>query len=264
MVGARVKSAVDSARMTASTSGRAVLVTGSSRGIGAAVARAFAAAGDRVAVHYGARREQAEAVAASLPGDGHVVVGADLADAEAVRRMVDEAVAGLGGLDVLVNNAGVFFDHAIDDVGYEEWQRAWAQTLGVNLVGAANAAWCAARHLPRGGRIVNVASRGAFRGEPRAPAYGASKAGMIAMGQSLARALGPRGIAVTAVAPGFVETEMAAHELAGERGEARRGESPLGRVSTPEEIAAAVVFLASSEMASGAVLDVNGASYLRM
>ena len=242
-----------------------VLITGASRGIGAACARAFAVQGDRVAVHYATRREQAEGVAAGLPGDGHVVVGGDLADADAVRAFVDAAAEGLGGLDVLVNNAGVFFDHPIDDVSYEDWQRAWRRTLDVNLVGPANAAWCAARHLPAGGRIVNVASRGAFRGEPRAPAYGASKAGLIAFGQSLARALGPRGISVTAVAPGFVETEMAAHELAGERGEARRAESPLGRVSTPEEIAEAVVFLAAaSEMTSGTVLDVNGASYLRL
>jgi NAD(P)-dependent dehydrogenase (short-subunit alcohol dehydrogenase family) len=117
-----------------------------------------------------------------------------------------------------------------------------------------------------GGHVVNVASRGAFRGEPKAPAYGASKAGLIAFGQSLARALGPHGIAVTSVAPGFTETDMAAEELAGAKGEARRAESPLGRVATPEEVAAAVVYLASADavMASGSVLDVNGASYLRM
>ena len=116
------------------------------------------------------------------------------------------------------------------------------------------------------GHIVNVASRGAFRGEPKPPAYGASKAGLIAFGQSLARALGPHGIAVTSVAPGFTETDMAGDELVGERGVTRRAESPLGRVATPEEVAAAVVFLASPEavMASGTVIDVNGASYLRM
>src|SRR3954464_15619368 len=98
-----------------------------------------------------------------------------------------------------------------------------------------------------GGRIVNVASRGAFRGEPTHPAYGASKAGLIALGQSLARALGPDGIAVMAVAPGFTETEMAVEELTGEQGARRRGESPLGRVATPDEVAAAVLFLASRE-----------------
>jgi 3-oxoacyl-[acyl-carrier protein] reductase len=245
---------------------RAVLVTGASRGIGAATARAFAAAGDRVAVHYGRNRDGAEQVAAALPGEGHVVVGADLGDADAVRRMVDAAADGLGGMDVLVNNAGLFVAHPIDETSYDEWQRAWHDTLAVNLVGAANVTWCAVRHMGKGGRVVNVSSRGAFRGEPGQPAYGASKAGIIAFGQSLARALGPRGITVTAVAPGFTETDMAAEELVGDRGVERRAESPLGRVATPDEVAAAIVFLASADaaMASGAVLDVNGASYLRM
>ena len=245
---------------------RAVLVTGASRGIGAAVARAFAASGDRVGLHYGSRRDAAVQVRDSLPGGGHVVAGADLADAEAVRSMVDEMAGALGGIDVLVNNAGVFEPHAADDTTYEEWQEAWSHTLGVNLVGAANVTWCVLRHMGAGGRIVNVSSRGAFRGEPNHPAYGASKAGLIAFGQSLARALGGRRISVTAVAPGFVETDMAAAELAGESGLRRRAESPLGRVAKPEEIAAAVLYLASpeAELASGAVLDVNGASYLRM
>jgi NAD(P)-dependent dehydrogenase (short-subunit alcohol dehydrogenase family) len=247
---------------------RAVLVTGASRGIGAAIARAFAAAGDRVAVHYGRGADLAERVAASLAGDGHVVVGADLTDAAAVKRMVDSASDQLGGLDVLVNNAGVFRPHPITETSYEEWQRAWQQTLSVNLVGAANVSWCAAQHMIRGGSgsIVNLSSRGAFRGEPKQPAYGASKAGLVALGQSLARALGPHGISVTSVAPGLVETDMAAENLAGERGERRRAESPLGRIATAEEVAAAVVFLASAQatMASGTVLDINGASYLRM
>ena len=248
--------------------GRAVLVTGASRGIGAAVARAFASAGDRVAVHYGGSAARAEEVAGSLAGTGHVVVGADLADSDAVRRMVDIAAEGLGGIDVLVNNAGVFEPHPITGTSYDEWQRAWQRTLAVNLVGAANVTWCAVQHMieGRGGKIVNVSSRGAFRGEPSHPAYGASKAGLIAFGQSLARALGAHDIVVTAVAPGFVQTDMAASELAGEGGAKRRAESPLGRIATAEEVAAAVVFLASPEaaMASGSVLDVNGASYLRM
>ena len=245
---------------------RAVLVTGASRGIGAAIAAAFAEAGDRVAVHYGTRREQAVNVQESLPGDGHLAVGADLIDAGTVRRMVDDVAEALGGIDVLVNNAGIFEPHPITDTSYWEWQESWRRTLGVNLIGAANVTWCVVQHMGGGGRIVNVASRGAFRGEPDQPGYGASKAGLIAFGQSLARALGPRGISVTAVAPGFTETDMAASELEGERGEIRRAESPLGRVATPQQVAAAVVYLASpqAEMASGTVLDVNGASYLRM
>ena len=202
----------------------------------------------------------------SLPGDGHLVVGADLMDASAIRRMVDDVAEAFDGIDVLVNNAGIFEPHPITDTSYYEWQESWRRTLGVNLVGAANVTWCVVQHMGRGGRIVNVASRGAFRGEPEQPGYGASKAGLIAFGQSLARALGPSGISVTAVAPGFTETDMAASELAGEGGERRRAESPLGRVATPEEIAAAVLYLASpeAELASGTVLDINGASYLRM
>jgi NAD(P)-dependent dehydrogenase (short-subunit alcohol dehydrogenase family) len=230
------------------------------------VARVFAEGGDRVAVHYGSRRDQALAVAAALPGEGHVVLGANLADPDAVLRMVTDAATALGGIDVLVNNAGVIEPHPIMETSYEQWRGAWERTLNVNLIGAANVTWCAVQHMGRGGRIVNVASRGAFRGEPAQPAYGASKAGLVAFGQSLARALGPRGIAVTSVAPGFTETDMATEALEGEQGRARRAESPLGRVAKPEEVAAAVFYLASpqAELASGTVLDVNGASYLRM
>jgi 3-oxoacyl-[acyl-carrier protein] reductase len=250
---------------------RAVLVTGGSRGIGAAIAREFAARGDRVAIHYRHAGSAAEAVRDSLHGDGHVVVRADLADAGAVRAMVDAAAAGLGGLDVLVNNAGIYLEHPVLDSSYEQWQAAWQATLGVNLVGAANVTWCAVRHMMAagpgrpGGRIVNVGSRGAFRGEPTHPAYGASKAGLHAFGQSLAMALAPHGITVAAVAPGYVATDMTAAELATPAGDVIRAQSPFDRVATPEEIAAAVAYLASpeAEWASGAVLDLNGASYLR-
>jgi NAD(P)-dependent dehydrogenase (short-subunit alcohol dehydrogenase family) len=244
---------------------RGILVTGASRGVGAAVARAFAALGDRVVVHYGGSKDAAEAVLASLPGSGHVALQADLADPEAVRTLVDEAVKALGSLDVLVNNAGIYELHKIEEVSYEDWQAAWQRTLAVNLLGPANLIWCAARHLPRGGRIVNVSSRGAFRGEPRQPAYGASKAGLNSLGQSMARALGPRGIAVSTVAPGYIDTDMAADVIHGPEGDDIRAQSPLGRVSTPEEVAAAVVYLASpqAEYTSGAILDLNGASHLR-
>lgn len=245
--------------------GRAVLVTGSARGIGAAIADAFAARGDRVAVHYRAEAEQAAAVLSSLPGEGHAVVQADLADPDAVRRMVDQAATALGGLDVLVNNAAVYLPHPVDEVSYEQWQQAWRRTIDVNLVGTANVTWCAVRHLPPGGRVVNVSSRGAFRGEPRHPAYGASKAGLNALGQSLAQALAPRAIAVTTVAPGYVETDMASGDLQGPRGPEIRAQSPFDRVATPAEVAAAVLYLAApeAEFTSGAILDLNGASYLR-
>ncbi len=248
-------------------SGRAILVTGAARGIGRAIAETFAEHGDRVAVHYGHSAALAAAVLAGLPGSGHAVVQADLADPPAVRRMVDQACDALGGLDVLVNNAGIFTPHPITDVSYEQWQAAWQATLAVNLTGAANVTWCAVQHMiaQGGGRIINVSSRGAFRGEPGQPAYGASKAGLNAFGQSLARALAPHGIAVTSVAPGYVETDMAARHLAGPSGDQIRAQSPFGRVASPGEVAAAVLYLASeeAEWASGTIVDLNGASYLR-
>ena len=245
--------------------GRAVLVTGASRGIGRAAAQAFAAQGDRVALHFRERAGLAGEILAGLPGEGHILVPADLADPAAVRTMVDTAADQLGGLDVVVNNAGVFVPHTIEASSYEEWQAAWRTILDVNLVGAANVAWCALRHLREGGTIVNVSSRGAYRGEPHAPAYGASKAGLNALGQSLAKALGSRGIAVSMVAPGFVETDMGNAALKSERGAEIRAQSPFGRVAEPAEIAAGVFYLASAEAewASGTILDLNGASYLR-
>ena len=246
---------------------RGVLVTGASRGIGRAVARRFAAAGDRVAMHHRDSAKLAADLAADLPGAGHVVVQADIADPQAVQAMVDEAVAGLGGrLDVLVNNAGVYLAHPITEVSYDEWQRQWQATIGVNLIGAANVTWCAVRHMKEsGGRIINVSSRGAFRGEPDSPAYGASKAGLNAFGQSLAIALAPYRIAVATVAPGFVATDMTNEHLKPPRGDQIRAQSPFNRVADPDEIAAAVLYLASpqAEWASGAILDLNGASYMR-
>jgi NAD(P)-dependent dehydrogenase (short-subunit alcohol dehydrogenase family) len=244
---------------------RAVLITGASRGIGRAVAHAFAASGDRVAIHHRDSAALAADLLAELPGRGHVVVRGDVAAPAEVRAFVDGAAAALGGLDVVVNNAAVFTPHPVGGVSYEEWQTAWRRTVDVNLLGPANVCWCAVRHLRPGGRIVNVSSRGAFRGEPDQPAYGASKAGLNALGQSLAVALAPRGISVATVAPGFVATEMAASLLDGAAGDAIRAQSPFGRVARPEEVAAAVHWLAApeAEWASGTVLDLNGASYLR-
>ena len=247
---------------------RTVLITGGARGIGAAIAKEFAQAGDQIAIHYVSSKSDAEAVCASLPGEGHITAQAELRDPEAIRAMVEEVAKKFGKIDVLINNAGVFVDHPIETTTYEEWQAAWSQTLGVNLIGAANVSWCALRHMPKNGtsRIVNIGSRGAFRGEPLSPAYGASKAAIVAFGQSIAKALAPMHIGVTTLAPGFVETEMASRLLDGPEGPGIRAQSPFNRAARPEELAKAVYFLASpdSEWASGAVLDFNGASYLRM
>lgn len=247
-------------------SGRAVLVTGASRGIGRATAQAFAAAGDRVAVNHRDSANEAEELVRSLPGTGHVAIQADLADPDAARRLVESAVQALGGLDVLINNAGVSLLHDITGGDFEAWRRAWDRTLAVNLSGAAFVSyWAVQQMLGRGGRIINISSRGAFRGEPDQPAYGASKAGLNAFGQSLARALGSHGIAVMTIAPGWVATDMAQAELKRPQGREILNQSPFGRMARPEEVAAAAVFFASpeAEFTSGAVLDVNGASYLR-
>ncbi|MFC0113355.1 SDR family NAD(P)-dependent oxidoreductase [Kibdelosporangium aridum] len=223
---------------------RGVLVTGGSRGIGAAIADAFRDKGDKV-------------VALSSSD-------ADLADPDAIERAVTSAVETLGGIDVLVNNAGLVELGSLHELSYADWQSLWQRTFAVNVFGAANMSYLVARHMiDRGirGRIVNVGSRGAFRGEPDMPAYGASKAALHSLGQSLAVSLAPHGIAVTSVAPGFVGTDRVAEMVT----EDVRRQSPFGRVARPEEIAAAVIYLASAEAewASGTVVDLNGASYLR-
>jgi 3-oxoacyl-[acyl-carrier protein] reductase len=247
--------------------GTVALVTGGSRGIGRAVAEQLAAGGATVVVQFRADRRAATDTLAGLGPGRHLARQADVADPEQARSLVDGVVDELGGIDVLVNNAGVYLEHDVLETGYEDWRRIWQQTIQTNLIGPANLIHAVAPHMVAagGGRIVNVSSRGAFRGEPAHPAYGASKAGLNSLGQSMARALGGHGIYVTTVAPGYVATDMAAPFLEGPGGDAIRAQSPLNRVATPEEVARVVVFLASpgAEYATGAVVDVNGASYLR-
>ena len=247
--------------------GSRVLVTGGSRGIGRAVCEAFAARGARVAVNFRADGAGARDTVAGLAGGGHLAVQADVATPEGARAVVEGAVAGLGGLDILVNNAGTGALHPPATTSFADWQAAWRQTLDTNLLGPAHVSFLAARHMMAhgGGRIVSVSSRGAFRGEPDKPAYGASKAGLNALSQSLAVALAPYNIFVGVVAPGFVDTALAAQRLVGPEGDAIRAQSPLGRVARPAEVAAAVLFLAApgTEFTTGTIIDVNGASYLR-
>jgi len=246
---------------------KTVLVTGSSRGIGQATAYAFAKAGAKVAVHYRSNQDAAMATLKELPGEGHILLKADIGDPDQVQDLVQECVREWGQIDILVNNAGIYLPHSIDEVDYAEWQSALMETLNTNLTGAANLCYCVAQGMmQRGeGRIINVTSRGAFRGEPDHPGYAASKAGLNAISQSLARKLGKYGISVYAIAPGFVETDMADRILSSPAGDEIRQQSPLGRVAKPEEVAYAILFYASEKASflTGGILDVNGASYLR-
>lgn len=244
-----------------------VLVTGASRGIGREVAKQFVDRGATLAIHYNRNQEAAEATQSQLTGDRHIIVQANMDDPVGIQKMVESVIEQLGRIDILVNNAGIYEEHTLTNVSYEAWQAHFHKTLNVNLVGVANTIYCVAQHMIKqgGGRIVNISSRGAFRGEPNAPAYGASKAGMNSMGQSLAKLLAPHNIFIGTVAPGYVETDMAAHILSQPRGEEIRNQSPLGRVAKPEEVAHVALFLASegAEFTTGTIVDINGASYLR-
>lgn len=248
------------------------LVTGSSRGIGRAIAQNLARRGDRVVVHYASDRAAAEETLASLDGSGHAVVGGDIGDPAGAQAVVDSALAEVSSLDILVNNAAVAPNpanaHRADATTFAQWQQAWLPMVEVNLVGASNVTLLVAQHMitrGNGGSIVNVGSRGAVRGEPDHPAYAATKAGLQAFGQSMAIALAPHGISVTSVAPGMISTDRQAAALSGAAGELVKGQSPFGRVGTPEEVADAVAYLTSpgAVWASGTVLDLNGASYFR-
>jgi 3-oxoacyl-[acyl-carrier protein] reductase len=247
--------------------GMVVLVTGGSRGIGRAVAEQFAARGATLVVQFRADRQAAADTLAALGAGGHLAWQADIADPEQARSLIGRVIDELGRIDVLVNNAGIYQEHPVLATSHEDWQQIWRRTIETNLIGPANLMHAVAPHMVAagGGRIVNISSRGAFRGEPDHPAYGASKAGLNSLGQSMAQALGRHGIYVTTVAPGFVETDMAAPFLDGTAGAAIRAQSPLDRAATAQEVARVVVFLATpgAEYTTGAIVDVNGASYLR-
>ena len=243
------------------------LVTGASRGIGRAIAEQLAARGCRVAVHFQKNRAAAEAVVAALPGTGHASFAADMGSAEAVAKLWRDVSAAFGRVDIVVNNAGTYSYHAPLTTDYAAWQAAWTETLAVNLFGPANLSHLAASAMAAagGGRIVNISSRGAFRGEPNAPAYGASKAGLNSLSQSLAQKLAPEKVYVYCIAPGWVETDMAADFINGPRAAEILAQHPLGRVASAEEIARTTVFCALDAPATmtGCIIDINGASYLR-
>jgi NAD(P)-dependent dehydrogenase (short-subunit alcohol dehydrogenase family) len=247
-------------------SGRTVLVTGGARGIGAAISRAFAAAGARTAVHYGRSETTAVSLAAEI-GHGAQAFGADLEDAEAVLGLWSEVVARFGRIDVLVNNAGVAVSSPLEAVD-DRWVADWNRTQAVNLLAPGLLCRAAVAHFKEigGGRIVNIASRAAHRGDvPDYLAYAASKGGLTALTKSIARFCGKDGITAFAIAPGFTRTEMAQDFIDQFGEDYAMKDMALARMTEPEDIAPTVVFLASglADHATGTTIDMNAASYVR-
>ncbi|MGD9799034.1 MAG: SDR family NAD(P)-dependent oxidoreductase [Parvularculaceae bacterium] len=245
--------------------GKTVLVTGASRGIGAAIAAQAAKAGARVLVHASSPGAAIEAVAASIDAPASDVICEDLSAADAGFRLFDRALGASGKIDGVVNNAGIYSESFLTGAR-TDWTASWMKTHAVNVQAPADVCHAAIDHFRKsgGGIVVNVASRAGHRGDSiDGAAYAASKGAVLAMTKTFARQLAAENMLFYAIAPGWVETRMAPKDI-----EARSkavSEIPLGRVADPEEVAAMCVFLLTGACASatGATFDINGASYVR-
>ena len=240
-------------------SNKTILITGAAGGIGEALCTSFAEANGAIILHYNSNRDKAESLLQKLPGMHHRAIQCDLSNADQVNTMF----SAIDHVDIVINNAAVVENHEIDSLSYQDWQDIWERTIGANLIGPANIMYLASKFMIKngGGKFINISSRGAFRGEPSAPAYGASKAGLNSLGQSLAKALAKDRVFVYTIAPGFVDTERVKNLIDDEV----RAQSPLNRVAKPQEIADTALWLAAgdNEFLTGCIIDVNGASYLR-
>ena len=247
-------------------SGQVVLVTGASRGIGAAIARRLGASGAQVAVHYRQGREQAEALVREIGNNAHPFA-ADLADAQACASLWKDVAGHFGRIDALVNNAGIAVSSPLD-IASEDWLADWNRTMAVNLTATGLLSRAAIAHFTArgGGRIVNIASRAAFRGDqPDYLAYAASKAGIVALTRSIARGFGKQGIKAFTLAPGFTRTEMAQAFIDQFGEDYAAGDIALDRLTEPDDIAPMAVFLLSglADHATGTSIDLNAGSYVR-
>lgn len=243
------------------------LVTGAASGIGRASAIALARSGYVIAANYRSRDAEVQTLLAALGQDAHKAFRADVVRPDDVSRLVSEVHQHYGRIDALVNAAGQFVRQDILSADFEQWQTAWEQCISLNLTAPVNLAFAVSKIMiqQRSGKIVNITSRGAFRGEPAAPAYGAAKSGLNSASQSMALALGPHGVHVYAVAPGWTETPSASPRIRAAGWDDVAAQSPLGRIGRPSEIGDLVAYLCGDNTAylTGAIIDANGASYLR-
>jgi 3-oxoacyl-[acyl-carrier protein] reductase len=244
--------------------GKSALVTGGSRGIGRACCMMLARAGASVAVNYRVETPSANLLVEEIEGMGGVAfaLAADVSKREDAEMLVDETVARLGSIDILVNNAGIWGRSPVDEMSDVEW----AEMIGINLTGTFNCIRAAvpAMKEARSGRIINIASTAGQRGESFSSHYAATKGGVISLTKSVAVELAPLGILVNCVAPGWTVTDMTRDDLLGARRESILQTIPMGRAGTAEEIAGAVVFLASelATFITGEILNVNGGAVL--
>ena len=240
-------------------SNNSVLITGSTGGIGKALCHSFAKANAKVILHFNKQKDTAKNLINSLPGDGHSLIQADLSNSNEIKDMVDS----ISDLDIVINNAALVEQIDMNEMSYNDWIHYWRKTLDVNLLGPADLTFLCANSMKMnsGGKFINISSRGAFRGEPKAPAYGSSKSALNSFGQSMALALAKNNILFYTIAPGFVETDRVKNIINDEI----KAQSPLNRVAKPEEVAQTALSLASSgnDFLPGSIIDVNGASYFR-
>lgn len=242
-----------------------VLLTGGTRGIGASAVRALHRDGAEVAFTYANNAETAAQLAREL-GDRAFALHCNLADYDALPGVIEACVERFGRIDVLVNNGAIFEDNPFFDNDYASWRRGWERTFSINLYGGVHLTYLALQRMRAqgSGKIINVASRSAHRGELTVADYGASKAALVNFTKSLARACGRYGIKAIAIAPGFIETDMAAPDLSTRRAELE-AEVPLGYIGSADDVGEIIAFFATSkgDYASGSTIDLNGGSYVR-
>ncbi|MBU2097592.1 MAG: SDR family oxidoreductase, partial [Gammaproteobacteria bacterium] len=227
------------------------LITGAATGIGRACAVALARNGYVIAANYRSREAEVTTLLEELGQGDHKAFRADVATADEAEALVSDVAKHYGRIDALVNAAGQFTRQDILLTDFNQWQRDWAQCLHLNLTAPMHLAFLVSKIMLRqhSGKIVNITSRGAFRGEPNAPAYGAAKSGLNSASQSLAVALGGHGIHVYAVAPGWTETPSASPRIRAAGWDDVAAQSPLGRIGKPSEIGDLVAYLCSDNTA---------------